>query len=151
MNDIKQKVKEKIKQYSSDDYLDGYIKNEYWVKDGCAEIMLKVGGKNELFDPRTVVNQLNLDDEIYHFIDDKSSMLSNDLSITLDIKCPDLNTKDKEKIKHIISEHYAIEFHKAQKVYSIFKSKIFKLVLAGAVFLFCYAIMSFSHYSDFLI
>lgn len=151
MNDIKQKVKEKIRQYSSDDYLDGYIKNEYLVRDDRAEIILKISDRNELFDPLTFGNQLNLNDDIYHFIDSKSSMLDNNLSIVLNIKYSGLNNKDEEKIKHIISEHYAIELHKAQKEYRRYKSKIFKLVLAGAAFMFCYAIISFGHYSDFLI
>ena len=151
MNNIKQKVKEKIKQYSHDDYLDGYIKNEFLLKDGQAEIMLKVNNKKDLFDPRTTKNQLDLKESIYHFIDDKMSMLDNDISIILDIICADLDTKDKERIKHIINEHYAIELYKTQKEYKKHKLKILKLMASGVVFLGCYAAIAFNFSSKFLI
>ena len=60
VNSIEKKVKEKIKEYSNDDYLIEYIKNEYSLNDGSADIILKVGNKNDLFDSRTFGKQLNL-------------------------------------------------------------------------------------------
>ena len=48
MYNIKKQVREKIKIYSNDSYLDGYIKNEYLTDDGDADIFLKVESKDSL-------------------------------------------------------------------------------------------------------
>ena len=151
MNSIEKKVKEKIKEYSNDDYLIEYIKNEYSLNDGSADIILKVGNKNDLFDSRTFGKQLNLNDSIYSFIDNKTSMLDNDVSITLNIISDELENYEKEQIKHVISEHYAIELYKAQKDYKRNKIKILRLILVGILFLFFYALISFKFSSMFFI
>ncbi len=151
MNDFKKKVKEKIKEYSNDDYLAKYIKNEYSLNDGCADIMLKIDNKNDLFDSRTYGNQLNLNESIYSFIDNKASMLDYDISISLNIICSDLDSFEKERIKHVINEHYAIELYKAQKEYKRNKIKTFKLALVGILFLLLYAFLSFKYASSFFI
>ena len=65
MNDFHDKVNEKIKQYSNDQYLDGYIKNEFLTEDGDADIYLKIKHKDELFDSRTVGDQLDLNKDIF--------------------------------------------------------------------------------------
>ena len=81
MNDFKNKVKEKIKLYSKDEYLDGYIKNEYLTKDGDADIYLNIESLDDLFDTRTSGNQIELNNDIYEFIENKTSMLENDTII----------------------------------------------------------------------
>ena len=48
MSNFKKKVKEKIKQYSKDEYLAGYIQNEYLTKDGDADIYLNINSLNDL-------------------------------------------------------------------------------------------------------
>ena len=50
MNDFKKKVKEKIKLYSNDQYLDGYIQNEFLTEDGDADIYLNIKHKEDIFD-----------------------------------------------------------------------------------------------------
>ena len=64
MDVFKRKVEEKIKEYSNEEYLAQYIKNEYLLNDGCADIMLKIDNKNDLFDSRTYGNQLNLNENL---------------------------------------------------------------------------------------
>lgn len=151
MINIKDKVKEKIKQYSNNEYLDGYIKNEFLTDDGDADILLKINNKDELFDSKTCNNQLDLNSEIYDYIDMKTSMLNNDIKLNLRIISDKLNQSDEEKVKHIINEHYAIELYKIQKKYKKYKSRIFKLVLAGLFFLSCYALITFNYSSRFFI
>ncbi len=146
MINIKDKVKEKIKQYSNNEYLDGYIKNEFLTDDGDADILLKINNKDELFDSKTCNNQLDLNSEIYDYIDMKTSMLNNDIKLNLRIISDKLNQNDEEKVKHIINEHYAIELYKIQKKY---KNRIFKLAVIGLIFLACYALIVFNSSSKF--
>ena len=151
MENIKQKVKEKIKKYSNDAYLDGYIKNEFLTSDGNADILLVVNNRDELIDSRTVSPQLAINKSVFDFIDEKSSMLNNDIVLKLVIIGNCFSEKDKGKIKHIISEHYAIELYKIQKAYRRYKTKIFRLAMLGIIFLSCYAITSIGLSSMFFL
>ena len=74
MNDFKTTMKEKIKQYSNKQYLDGYIKNEYLTDDGDADIYINLTHRNQLFDERTSKNQLDLVSDIYDFVEEKTSI-----------------------------------------------------------------------------
>ena len=151
MININDKVKEKIKQYSNDEYLDGYIKNEFLTDDGDADILLHIKNKNELFDSKTRGNQLDLRKEVYEYIDNKASMLNNDIKLNLRIFSDSISQNDEEKVKHIINEHYAIELYKIQKKYKKYKNRIFKLVFTGLLFLLVYALIVFNSTSKFLL
>ena len=149
MINIKDKVNEKIKQYSNEEYLDGYIKNEFLTDDGDADIFLNINNKDELFDSKTSGNQLDLNSEIYDYIDKKTSMLNNDVKLNLRIVSESINQNDLGKVKHIINEHYAIELYKIQKKYTKYKNRIFKLAVIGLIFLACYALIVFNSSSKF--
>ena len=151
MNNIRKKVKEKIKKYSNEEYLDGYIKNEFLTDNGNADIFLKIKNKDELFDPRTYGNQLDLNKDVYDFIDNKSSMLDNNICLNIHIMGIELDKSEIEKIKHIINEHYAIELYKIQKEYRRYKSKVFKLLLLGVAFLDFYIAISISFSSPLIL
>ena len=138
MNDFKKKVKEKIQQYSNKQYLDGYIKNEFLTNDGDADIFLKVNSRDEIFDSRTMGSQLDLNSEIYSFIEEKTSMLENDIQINLHIVGWRLKSKEQELVKHILKEHYAIELYKKQREYLDKKIKVISLFLTGLLTLLCY-------------
>jgi len=151
MNDIKKEVKEKIKQYSNEDYLDGYIRTEFLTDDGNADILLKITDRDKLFDSRTLDSQLDIDDNINDYIDDKTSMLKNDIQLNLYILDTDLDSSEQEKVRHIINEHYAIELYKVQKEYKRYKRRIFSLFLSGVLLLLCYAYITFSSSSFFFL
>ena len=151
MTNIKEQVKEKIKQYSNDEYLDGYIKNEFLTDDGDADIILHINNKDELFDNKTSDNQLDLKNDIYEYIDNKTSMLNNDIKLNLRIVSNKFSKNDEEKVKHIINEHYAIELYKIEKKYKRYKNIIFRLVLSGLLFLATYALITFNFTSKFFI
>ncbi len=138
MNAFKRQMKDKINQYSNDKYLDGYIKSEYLTDDGDADIYLKINRKSELFNEWTVGNQLELDDKVYKFLEDKTSMLENDTQINLHISGCSIDQKDQELIKHTFKEHYAIELYKIQKEYKTHKIKIITLFLFGLLSLLSY-------------
>ena len=143
MNDFKNKVKEKIKLYSKDEYLDGYIKNEYLTKDGDADIYLNIESLDDLFDTRTSGNQIELNNDIYEFIENKTSMLENDTIINLHISGANLTSKEQGMVKHLFKEHYAIELYKIQKEYSKYRNKIIGLVFIGLIALLRYLIIYF--------
>ena len=147
MNDFKKKMNEKIEQYSNEKYLDGYIKNEFLTDDEDADIFLKVYNKYDLFDSRTVGNQLDLLKSIYDFIEDKSSMLDSDVQIDLHIQGCNLDNKDQENVRHILKEHYAIELYKIQKEYVKFKDRIINLFAVGFGALLLYSFFFF--FTDF--
>ena len=151
MNNIKKQVKEKIKKYSNEEYLDGYIKSEYLTDNGNADIFLKINHKEELIDSRTTGNQLDLNKSVYDYIDDKVSMLNSNIKINLHILEDELTNAEQEKVKHIISEHYAIELYKIQKEYRRYTSKIFKLCYLGIVFLLFYIALALSFESSLFI
>ena len=147
MNDFKTKMKEKIRIYSNKEYLDGYIKNEFLTDDGDADIFLKINEKNELFDSKSIDNQLELSSDIFSYIEDKTSMLKSDIKIHLHFLGISLTSKEKEMVKHAMKEHYAIELYKVQKEYIKYRNKIIFLICFGIFSLFVYA--GFYLYTDF--
>ncbi len=139
--DFKRKVKDKIKLYSDKSYFDGYIKNEFITDDGKANIFLKLNSRNEIFDNRSIDNQMDLKKSIYDYIEDKASMLDNDIQITLHIVGLNIDSKEEENVKHLIKEHYARKLYEKQKEYSKQKTKTIKLLLMGIVFLSVYLLL----------
>ncbi|MBR6949623.1 MAG: hypothetical protein IKH54_05490 [Bacilli bacterium] len=151
MNSFNEKVKEKIKQYSNQEYLDGYIKEEFLTDDGDADIFIYLDSKEELFDSRTRGKQKELNSEIYDFIEDKSSMLDNDTRINFHINGIELTSKEQGIVKHLVKEHYAIELYKSQNEYLKIKNKIFKLIILGLTSFLLYIFFFFATDFDFFI
>ena len=149
MKDFKDTMKEKIKQYSNKQYLDKYIEDEYLTDDGDADIFIKLTNKNQLFDQRTVGKQLDLVEDIYKFVESKTSMLDSTVQIQLHIIGLDLSKTEKEKVQHIIKEHYAIELYKIQKEYNKCHKEILKLIIIGIFSLSFYAFLSLNTTLDF--
>ena len=151
MNDIKTIVNKKIKQFSNKKYLEGYIKNEYLTDDGDADIIMILKNKEDLFDSRTSGNQLELRKDFYDYVDDKTSILDNNIQINLHIKGLNITDREKGRAKHIIKEHYAMELYKIQKEYQTHKNKIIGLFLLGFLSLLFYAICYYLTKSQFLL
>ena len=151
MRNIERKVAEKIKIYSDKKYLDGYIKNEFLTDDGDANVFLKIDDRNELFDKRTINNQVELCKEIYSYAVEKTSMLDNNIKINFHITGIDLDSKEQGKVKHMFKEHFAIELYKIQKKYIRYKNKIVKLFALGIFFLVMYAFLSLYSNFDFFL
>ena len=151
MNDFNEKVKEKIKQYSNQEYLDGYIKEEFLTEDGDADIFIYLESKDELFDSRTRGKQRELNSDIYEFIEEKSSMLDNDTKINFHINGIELTSKEQGLVKHLFKERYAIELYKSQNEYLKIKNKIFKLIVLGLTSFLLYIFFFFATDFDFFI
>ncbi len=141
MNTFKKKMKEKIKIFSNDQYLDGYIKNEFLTDDGDADIFLKLDNKSELFDERTVGHQKELLNSVYEYIEDKTSVLSSSVKIHLHFIGFELNNREQWIARHILKEHYAIELYKIQKEYSKYRNKIIGLIIIGFLCLIAYLLL----------
>lgn len=94
MNDFKKKMNEKIKLYSNDKYLENFFKNEFEMSEGEAHVYMYLNDKSELFDYRTMGDQLSLNLNVYEYIEDKTSMLENDVKINFHVRCPDVSKKE---------------------------------------------------------
>ena len=151
MNNIKNDVKEKIIEYSNDEYFDDYIKHEFLTENGDANIYIRLFDKDELFDKHTFGHQLELKHDIYDFLDEKSSMLNNDIQLNFHIVGLKLSSDEKEDVKHLVKEHYAIELYKIQKVYKRYRNKIYILVSLGLMFMLLYYFISLYFESVFFI
>ena len=149
MNSFKRKVKEKIKIYSKEKYLDGYIKREFLTDDGTAEIFLNINDKDELFDSYTVGEQKDLRKDIFDFIEEKSSMLGNEIPIRLDIEGTNFTAREQEDIKHILKEHYAIELYKIQKDFFHHRNKTISLIILGILSFILYMFFSYFTNNDY--
>lgn len=151
MNDFKNKMNEKIKLYSNKQYLDGYIKNEFLTDDSDADIYLNIDDKDELFDTWTVGNQVDLESNIYEYIEEKTAMLDNDVQINLHIIGTELTSKEQGVIRHILKEHYAIELYKIQKQFNKYKKKIISLFCIGVLSVIGYLIIYLNTNLDFFL
>ena len=99
--------------------------------------------KNELFDYRTMGDQLSLNLNVYEYIEDKTSMLENDVKINFHVRCPDVSKKEQEIVRHVIKEHYAIELYKIQKVYTRYRNKAISLIFIGVISFIMYIFLFF--------
>jgi len=140
MKEFRKKVKDKIKMYSNKTYLDGYIKNEFLTEDGTAEIYINIEYKDELFDIWTYGKQIDLEESVYKFLENKTEMLGNSIPIRLHFIGCSFNSSEQEAIKHMLKEHYAIELYKIQKKYEKYRNKIIYFILFGIISLILYAI-----------
>lgn len=151
MDSFKDKMMEKIKQYSNQQYLDGYIRKEFLTVDGDADIFLNITEKNELFDTWTVGDQVDLESDVYDFIEEKTSMLGNDIQIKLNITGCEFTPREQGIIKHVLKEHYAIELYKVQKEYVKYRNKIIFLIAVGVSSFLIYTLLFFFTNQDFFI
>ena len=150
MNNIKKEVKEKINEYSKKEYLDKYVESEFLSDNGDANIYIKINSKEELFDSKTIGNQKDLNSDIYEFLDSKASILSSDVQINLYILGLNLTEEEKEEVRNLIKEHYAIEIYKKQKEHRRIEIKVFRLLLIGIIFTIFYALtLKYSNYDLF--
>lgn len=133
MKKFKKRVKDKIKLYSDDNHLENYIIREFSIEDGNAHIHIYLNSVDDLLDPRTKGNQVQLKNEIYEYFEEKSSMLDNDMKITFHINGVPITDKDEDLIKFLFREHYSIELYKSQHSYIEIRNKIIKLLILGIV------------------
>lgn len=141
MNEFKRRMHEKIKIYSNKLYLDKFFEDEFEMENGEAHLYLYLNDKSDLIDYRTMGKQLSLNNDIYEYIDDKTSMLDNDVKIILHLRCPELDNYDKENVKHIFKEHFAIELYKIQKSYSRCRNKTIGLAIIGFISFIIYILL----------
>lgn len=151
MSEFKEKMKEKIKQYSNEQYLDGYIRNEFLTKDGDADIFINVDEKYDLFDSWTVGAQTDLEKDVYDYVEEKTAMLGNHVPINLHIIGCEFTPHEQGIVRHVIKEHYAIELYKVQQQYTELKHKIIGLVCVGIISFILYSFLYFLEDFNYLV
>ena len=148
MNGFKEKMNDKIREYSNEKYLEGYIKSEYSTSDNDADIYLVTYEKDDIFDKRTIRNQLDLKDEVYDYLEKKSAMLENDMPINFHIIGYKFSHHEQGIIRHLVKEHYSIELYKVQKEYKKTRNKAINLVIVGLTCLLIYLYLVLGLESD---
>ena len=138
MNAFKNKMKEKIKTYSNKEYLAEYMKNEYSTLDKDADVYLNIAEKDEIFDSWTIDHQIDIEDDVYDFVEEKIEMLDCDIPINLHILGYKFTSKEQGMIKHLFKEHYSIELYKIQREYKKTRNKAINMLLIGFVSLLIY-------------
>lgn len=151
MREFNKKVLDKIKLYSNQKYLDGYIRNEFLTEDGTAEIFININDKEDMFDSYTMANQLDLKNEIYEFVEEKTSMLGNSIPIRLNISGYKFTTYEQEAIRHIYKEHFAIELYKVQLEYKKNRNKLIFLISLGIIAFIFYILFSLVFDFEFIL
>lgn len=141
MSNFKTQFKNKIKKYSKDEFIDDYVKNEFLSKNGDANIYINIKSKDEIFDSRTVGNQIDLTSSFYDFIEEKTDMLENDVKINLHILGYKFSDDEQELIKNIVKEHYGVDLYLAQREYKEKKNKIFYMFLTGSMCFIAYLLI----------
>ncbi len=148
MNEFNRKIRDKIKDFSDRKYLDGYIKKEFKIEDGCADIYINIEDKDELIDSWTVGDQIDLETDVYQYIEEKTSMLGNNIQIRLHITGCSISQHEQGVIKHVLKEHYAIELYKIQRKYMEYLKKIIALFVLGILTLGGYIYFFFVHKTE---
>lgn len=143
MNNYRKKNNLLLKKHTDKKYIDKYIKDEYLTDDGDADIFLNMIDKDELFDSRTVGKQKDLNDNIYDYIENKSSILDCNTKIHLHIIGIELTKEEEQTVKDLIKEHYSVELYKNQKEYSKYKKNLLMLISVGLISFLIYVLLYF--------
>lgn len=143
MNNYRKKNSLLLKKHTDKKYIDKYIKDEYLTDDGDADIFLNISNKDELFDSRTVGKQKDLNDDIYDYIENKSSILDHNTKIHLHIIGIKLTSEEQQIVKKLIKEHYSAELYKNQKEYSKYKKNLLMLITVGLISFLIYVLLYF--------
>jgi len=141
MDNFKSQLKKSLSKYSKDEFIDNYVKNEFLSKNGDANIYLKIKNKDEIFDSRTINNQLDLKSSFYSFIEEKTDMLENDVKINLHIIGYKFSEEEQKLIKNMIKEHYGIDLYLAQKEYKEKRNKMIYMFLTGLMCVVAYLLI----------
>ncbi len=143
-----EKIYKIIDKYADKDFLREYIKKEYINEDGTAVIHIRLYEGLNLYEGMSYGDQLELNPDIYKFIDSKAKIIPAHIPIKLVFNGRKLEKEEQEKIKYLIDEHYAIELFNQQKDIRITRKKVRRLFAIGVgIFILCFYLSGFGKYN----
>ena len=117
--------------------LRSYLKEEYMDADGCGVIDVCLYEGLELYDPLSCGRQLELNPDIYGFIEQKANLLPAQVPLRICFHGR-VSPEDQEQIRRLMAEHYRIALQ--DRTWDL-RSNLWKLlgmVAVGVVFLSMY-------------
>lgn len=144
------KINSIIDRYADKESLREYIKKEFIDEKGQAVIEINIYNELELYDKLSFEKQLELNPDIYKYIDQKAKIIPAHIPIKLRFHGKKIDKEEQEKIKKLIDEHYSIELFSQQKNIRIMRKKTMRLAIIGAIiFLICFYLSSIDKYTFF--
>ena len=131
-----------VNKYSSKKSLDSYIDREFINEEGYAVININLYNGVQLFEPFSYKNQLELNSEIYDYIDNKVAVIPKDIPLKVIFRGKKISEKNQNEIKKLIREHYAIKLYEKQKELNLNRDKTIILAMLGIAMLFLYFYLS---------
>ena len=121
--------------------VDDYIEKEFLDKDGYYTIIINLYEGFSLFNELSVGRQLEVNSEIFDYIDIKSEVIPSSYKLKVKFIGRKLEDEDKEKIKFLIKEHYYVIKEKVKRDIIKLTKKMYLLLMIGVVFLALYVLV----------
>lgn len=128
---IRKKYKEMIKHIPTGSE---YIKNEY-TRDAEGRLLLNVYLQDDIFDPLSKDKQLELNTDIFSFLDNKIYYIPTKEGIHIHFADSGIPIEQREQIRHCLQEHYFLILKDKKEDLLINTITVFCLALLGIVFL----------------
>ena len=114
-----------------------YINNEFLDEDGFYTIDINLDNKFCIYNELSVGKQLELNDDIFNYIDNKSDVIPNDYKLKIRFAGRKLREEDKKNINKLLHEHYYVIMENIKKELDSLTFKMIILLLFG---LFCFTL-----------
>lgn len=88
-----------------------YIDQEYMDADGYAVIDIALYDGFARYNPLSLGRQLDLNEEIYDFIERKASIIPAQLPLKLCFHGGNLDAAEQERVRQLLTEHYTVCLH----------------------------------------
>ena len=115
-----------------------YIKKEFLDDDGYYTIIINLYDGFSLYNNLSVGKQLELNSEIYNYIDTKSMVIPYSYKLKVKFIGRKLDNEDKKMIEYLIREHYYVVKEKVKSDLRKLTIKMYLLLLLGFILLAVY-------------
>ena len=129
-----------------------YIRKEFLDKDGYYTIGINLYKEFLLYNGLSVGEQLELNDEIFNYIDNKSEVIPNNYKIKIKFIGRKISDEDRKRIDYLIHEHYYVVMENIKRELNKLTYKMIGLLLFGiSLFTLCFFIVSKISYNSLLL
>ena len=115
-----------------------YIDQEYMDADGYAVIDIALYDGFARYHPLSLGRQLDLNEEIYDFIEQKASIIPAQLPLKLSFHGGNLDAAEQERVRQLLTEHYTVCLHDKLWDKRINRRKLVGMSAVGLFFLSLY-------------
>lgn len=142
--------KSKLKKYQLEKFDYYQTINEYYMNDGRAYISVNISSIDDIISKYSVKNDEILNPEFMHYIETNASYIPDEYPLTLEICNHKFSDKEKEIIKKVIKNHYAIGLFNKKNELKISKRRCKLLFFSGLGILLVYSFMIYIPFFNIL-